>query len=248
MQHAAPPPQPPQPHQPHQPPPPPICGLLIAEANFWHSLSQLHASALHAAQQIAEAATEPQLTHDAEDDARESAYIASLTSLASNFEQAAAECLKIRSVRLTRRELEARAESEIVRSHAAEVRAVGTALANRTTGSCSNVAALLRGAAQRQRNQVASLNQLIGVLASAKDLPLPASSELVLGIKSDGILSDKQHTIASVLQTVYEHGETINETSVSAALSSLYLERSPAPAASAAPARFTRRSIGSNNS
>ncbi len=241
--------------QPPPPPPPPpidaasqpsICALLLAEAQYWHALHQLHGWALPEARALADV-NEAEVVRSADEAAREAAYVSALCALASSFECAACECLRLRATRLARREVEQRVDAHVVRAHAAEVRAVGTALAGRAQGSCASVTSALRVANQRVKNQISQLNELIGIVAEFEALPIPHDAELLLTIDHDGAERGRACSLRALLQLVYEQSATPNVHSVATALQRAFGPASGAPEAAApaatvpAAARFPRR-------
>lgn len=222
-----------QPELPH------ISQLLLREADAWRALLSLHAATVASAQQIAQSSesSDAALEKEASSEAREATYCSALTSLASQADALIAEALKLRTLRKARKQIEIKCFSDILRSHADEVVAVGQSLAS--TGSMNVAAATteLRVAIQHQRSQVSQLRSLLDAVATASSLPLDKGGSIVVGVADEA--GERTLKVDEVMQSIYSEGRELNETSLASALSRLFLSETASP--DVEPRQFSRR-------
>tara|TARA_B110001452_G_scaffold4263_1_gene3936 strand:- start:3440 stop:4249 length:810 start_codon:yes stop_codon:yes gene_type:complete len=213
----------------HNPDIPPISSLLLREADAWRAVLSLHSSTVASAQQISRSPDhvgDPVLLND--DDkklnshSREAAYCSALSSLASQCDALFNEVLKLRTLRKARRAVEIEAAADIVRSHSDEILAIGQTLASNGSLNVSSATADLRVAIQGQRNQVSQLRVFLESVKTASSLPLPKGSKLVIGVRqADGEPSVRE--LDELFKQIYEESRDVNESSLTTALSKLFL-------------------------
>lgn len=217
----------------------------MREAEAWRALLGLHASTVASAQQIVRSPDDTSsIQYDEKkgsSESREAAYCAALTGLASQCDGLITEILNLRAFRKARRAVEVQCVADIVRSHSDEVLAVGKTLASNSSLNVSSVTTELRVAIQTQRNQVSQLRALLETIRSADTLPLPKGSKLVIGLmREPGSPPDFKET-DELMRNVYCHDRELNETSLSDALSRLFVNENPDPEQKSR--QFARRSV-----
>ena len=213
----------------HNPDIPPISSLLLREAEAWRAILSLHSSTVASAQQISRSPDhvgDPVLVNDDEkkinSQSREAAYCSALSSLASQCDALFNEVLKLRTLRKARRAVEIEAASDIVRSHSDEILAIGKTLASNGSLNLSSATADLRVAIQGQRNQLSQLRVFLESVKTASSLPLPKGSKLVIGVRQeDG--EPKVRELDELFKHIYEDSRDVNESSLTTALSKLFL-------------------------
>ena len=224
---------------------PPISTLLMREAEAWRALLGLHASTLASARQILRTPEDiSSISYDEkkeDSESREAAYCAALTGLASQCDSMVNEVLNLRAFRKARRAVEVQCVSEIVRSHSDEVLAVGKTLAANSALSVASATTELRVAIQSQRNQVSQLRALLEAVRSANTLPLPKGSTLVVGLLKEPDGTPEFKDTAAVMNNIYSNDRELNETSLSDALSRLFLD--PRTESEQKSRQFARRSL-----
>lgn len=222
--------------------------MLIREAEAWRALLGLHASTVSAAQQLAnptEAGADVMLHYDekaSNSESREAAYCAALTGLASQCDGLVNEVLKLRTFRKARRTVEVQCVGEILRPHADEVLAIGQTLASNGALNVASVTTELRVAIQSQRNQISQLRVLLEAIKSARSLPLPKGGKLVLGMCSDTGETPELKDIDQVLKSVYSTSRELNETSLSDAITKLFVHEDQTDEKKRDTRQFARRS------
>lgn len=233
----------------HNPDIPPISSLLLREADAWRAVLSLHSNTVASAQQISRSPDrvgDPVLVNDDDkkfnSQSREAAYCSALSSLASQCDAMFNEVLKLRTLRKARRAVEIEAASDIVRSHSDEILAIGQTLASNGSLNLSSATADLRVAIQGQRNQVSQLRVFLESVKTASSLPLPKGSKLVIGVKqTDGEPSVRE--LDELFKHIYEESRDVNESSLTTALSKLFLSSAAHSARSeqAESRQFARR-------
>jgi len=226
---------------------PPISSLLLREADAWRAVLGLHAGVVTSAQQIARSADnggdnlidEKRLNSDA----REAAYCNALTSLASQCDALFNEAMKLRAFRKARRTVEVECINELMRSHCDEILAIGQTLSSNGALNVSSATAELRVAIQTQRNQVSQLRVFLEAVKAASSMPLPSGSKLVIGVRTEegerGI-----RDLDDVFKEIYTVSRELNESSLTAALSRMFLDDgNPEESASVPSRQFARRSV-----
>ncbi len=207
---------------------PHISNLLLREAEAWRAVLNLHAATVGSAQQIgrSEDTSKEQVLQNDEramnSDARESSYCCALTGLATQCDTLHSECLKLRALRKSRRAVEVQSLAEIVRSSSDEILAIGQSLASNASLNVSSATSELRLAIQHQRNQVSQLRALLDAVRSASSLPLPKGAKLMIGVQSEG-KAPQLHGLDELLEEVYRRSRDLNETSLSDALSRVFV-------------------------
>ena len=232
----------------HNPDIPPISSLLLREADAWRAVLSLHSTAVASAQQISRSPDNVGDAHiHSESDkrlnslSREAAYFSALSSLANQCDALFNEVMRLRTLRKARHAVEVEAAAEIVRMHSDEVLAIGQTLASNGALNVSSATAELRGAIQGQRNQVSQMRVFLECLKTATGLPLPAGCKLVIGVKKDD-QEPQIRELDELFAHVYKMSREVNETSLSDALSTMFLNASPEPdAAPKANRQFARR-------
>jgi hypothetical protein len=222
--------------------------MLVREAEAWRALLGLHSSAVGAAQKLAQQAEtgadvslhyEEKLSNS---ESREAAYCAALTGLASQCDGLVTETLKLRTFRKARRNVEIQCIGEIIRAHSDEIMAIGQTLASNSSLNVSTATTDLRVAIQRQKNQISQLRVLLESVKSAKSLPLPKGSNLVIGLRKESSESPEFKDVEQVLQSVYSTSRELNETSLSDAIMRLFVEEDRTEEKRQDPKQFARRS------
>lgn len=225
---------------------PHISSLLLREAEAWRAVLGLHAATVGAAQHLArstEALAEQSLLSEERalnSESRESAYCCALSGLARECDNLHNECLKLRTLRKSRRIVEVQCLAEVVRSSSDEIMAIGQTLASNGALNLSSATSDLRVAIQNQRNQVSQLRALLDAVRAASVLPLPRESKLVLGIQKEGG-AHEFHGVDEVLRLVYEHSRDLNETSLSEVLKRLFVSESQTKSPVHQNRQFARR-------
>lgn len=221
---------------------PPISALLLREADAWRAVLSLHASVVTSAQQVAR-------THDGSEamvedrrlntNSREAAYCAALSALAAQCDNLYNELLKIRALRKARRTVEVECSSEIIHAHADEILAIGQNLASSGAVSVGSATADLRLAIQAQRNQVTQLRVFLETLKTADSLPLPSGTKIVVGARV-GDEEPATRDLDDILKDVYTVSRELTDSSLSDALSRMFLK---AEQAEAPNRNFARRAV-----
>lgn len=216
----------------HNPDIPPISSLLLREADAWRAVLSLHSATVASANQISRSPDNVGDAHiHSESDkklnsmSREAAYCSALSSLASQCDALFSEVLKLRTLRKARHAVEVEAAAEVVRSHSDEVLAIGQTLASNGALNVSSATAELRVAIQGQRNQVSQMRVLLECLKTAAGLPLPAGAKLVVGVRQEGE-DPKFRDLDELFTHAYTTSREVNETSLSDALSAMFLNSS----------------------
>lgn len=217
----------------HNPDIPPISSLLLREADAWRAVLNLHSATIASAQQISRSPDNLGDAHvHSESDkqlnslSREAAYCNALSGLASQCDALFNEVLKLRTLRKARRTVEIETAAEVVRSHSDEVLAIGQTLASNGALNVSSAVAELRAAIQGQRNQVSQMRVLLECLKTASGLPLPAGAKLVVGVAQKDQYP-RFRELDDLFAHVYKTSRDVNETSLSDALSAMFLNASP---------------------
>ena len=142
---------------------PPISDLLLREAHAWAGLLGLHGGVVQAAHALAGEQAEAGASRLApsadEATAREQAYCAALTSLAAQCDALATEALRLRNLRKARRTADVAAIEAIIRPHAQEALAAGSALASNSALSVQTATTAIRQAMQTTKTQIAQLRR-----------------------------------------------------------------------------------------
>lgn len=231
----------------HNPDIPPISSLLLREADAWRAVLSLHSAVVGGAQQISRSpdnvgdATVHYDEKEENSQSREASYCSALSGLASQCDALFNEVLKLRTLRKARRSVEVECAINIVRSHSDEVLAIGQTLASNGSLNVSSATADVRMAIQGQRNQVSQLRVFLDCLKTASALPLPKGCKLVLGVKSEDSSVDLRE-LDDLFRYIYETSRDVNETSLSDALSKLFLGSGDADASQPGENRqFARR-------
>lgn len=217
----------------HSPDMPPICSMLICEADAWRAVLSLHSVTVASTHQIARSPDNVDGGTLHRDDgnmlnsqSREAAYCSALTSLASQCDALFNEVLKLRTLRKARQAVALEAFSEIVQSHSDEVLAIGKTLASNGSINLGSATADLRGAIQVQRNQVSQLREFLNCIRIASKLPLPSDSKLVVGVQRTGE-EPSLRELDELFKHIYETSRDVNETSLTEALSRLFIAGTP---------------------
>ena len=201
---------------------PPVAALLMREADAWRGLLGLHAGVLSTARQLAAATSETETgttleaTRDAIE-AREAGYYASLTQLAAQCDQLAAEALRLRGLRKARQGADVQALQVLMQSHSSETLAVGGTLAANSGVAVQAVTAELRQATASTRQQLA---QVRAVLQLVQDKPA-LRGELTLGYRDWMVTPDE------VFEEVYRESEQLTDEALVRALNTLVECASP---------------------
>lgn len=223
---------------------PAISQMLAKEGTAWAALLSLHSGVISAARSAAAQSEENALLGFDEpadnSDAREAAYIASLTRLASACDDLFSEAIKLRGLRRAQRHFKLREIEAVTRRHRDETLAVGCDLARKSALSLSEAAAELRQMVSRQRAEVDQLKDLLHALSHG--VRLPEDCEIVVGLRArdasaSGGGPHVLQTVGEATQLAAAHGGgTITPEALVAAL-----RRLPPPAAYHAGRRFQRR-------
>ena len=234
------------PHGHRMPPLPPetpaISQMLAREGTAWAALLSLHSSVVCAARSAASQSEENALLEFEEQaelsDAREAAYIASLTRLASSCDDLFSEAVKLRGLRRAQRHFKLQEIEAVTRRHRDETLAMGCDIARKSALSLSEAATQLRQAVARQRSEVDKLKTMLHALSSG--VRLPEDAEIVVGIRTrdaDGQGQQVLQTVQAATQLAAAHGNgQVTPDSIVAAL-----RRLPPPTAQTTGRRFQRR-------
>jgi len=233
----------------HNPDIPPISSLLLREADAWRAVLSLHSSVLSSAQQISRS---PENVWDATvnfDDkeensqSREASYCSALSGLAGQCDSLFNEVLKLRTLRKARRSVEVDCATNILRSHSDEVLAFGQTLASNGSLNVSSATTDVRLAIQAQRNQVSQLRVFLDCIKTASALPLPKGCKLVVGVKFSGSEYVDVRELDELFRNIYENSRDVDETSLSNALSNMFLSSGDSlPSQAGGSLQFARRS------
>lgn len=226
---------------------PPISNLLLREADAWRAVLGLHAGVVTSAQQAARSTDnggdnliDEKRLHS---DAREAAYCSALTSLASQCDALFNEVMKLRAFRKARRAVEVQCVNELMRSHCDEVLAIGQTLSSNGALNVSSATSELRLVVQTQRNQVSQLRVFLEAVKAASSMPLPSGSKLVIGVRTEEG-ERGMRDLDDVFKEIYRVSRELNESSLTAALSRMFLDDGKSEESAPAPSRqFARRSV-----
>ena len=224
---------------------PPISQLLYQEADAWSALLALHSGVVNAASQIATATSDANaLEASGSTELREQHYCASLSTLASHADTLHSESIRLRTLRKTRRSVDVEAIERLMQSHAHEMLALGSSLAQSGSLSLQSVTAELRTAIQASRSQIAQTRALLEILQKSPSLATRVQIGIVLsgdgdeGANStaDGAVSNGTMLVAPerVLEAVFAVSTELTEDALAAALDTIaadFQECSTSPAA-----------------
>lgn len=237
---------------------PRISTMLMQEAEAWSALLALHgattAATQHTLQSAMDAATSDRLQHDADlqSDAREAAYCAGLTHLASQCDALINEAMRLRVFRKTRCQVQAACVQQIVRSHSDEVLAMGQVMAHNLSIGVASATADLRSAVQQQKAQLSQLQILLETLRTAETLPLKRGARISVCVRhadaqaataADADASCTEHSIDRIFAEAMQGAKRIDEMSVCNAMRLLYrnADSAPKPLAQQPHTRTARR-------
>lgn len=233
---------------------PPISDLLLREAHAWAGLLGLHGGVVQAAHALAGEQAEAghaRLAPSADEaTAREQAYCTALTSLAAQCDALATEALRLRNLRKARCTADVAAIEAIIRPHAQEALAAGSALASNSALSVQTATTEIRQAMQTTKTQIAQLRALV---AAVEQTQTTLRGELrVCVLRPGGADPSGPFAVDAVLAAVYRRSAELTEAALAEALTDLVDggdggDRSgaaAAPAAAAPPARSYARRLG----
>lgn len=157
-------------------PVPHISMLLYREAEAWRTLSQLHQGVAGVAQSLTrsmdEFADRIDLTRD-DSEAREAAYCASLSSLATQCDLLSTEALRLRALRKNRASVESRVIRLALYTHSNETVSEGEAVSGRVSTSITELIHDLKRRGTGTRTEIAQLRTAIDLLNEASPPPPP---------------------------------------------------------------------------
>jgi hypothetical protein len=209
---------------------PHISTLLLREADAWRSVLSLHASTVSGAQQLLnrEDNKKEQVLNEERvmsSESREASYCTALTALASQCDTLHSECLKLRMLRKSRCAVEVRALAEVIRPSSDEILARGKVVAANASLSVATITSDVRIAIQAQRSQISQLRALLEAVDSASALPLIPGTKLVIGVERGEGNTPFFCGLDDFLKEVYDNSRALNETSLTEAMSRVFLDR-----------------------
>jgi hypothetical protein len=214
---------------------PPVSTLLMHEAEAWRALLQLHTGVVGTARKLAAATSETETGTVLEStreaiEAREAAYYAGLSQLASQCDAMATEALRLRSLRKSRASADVLALQVLMQSHSAETLATGSTLSSNSGLEVSAVATELRQAAQATRQQIAQVRAVMQLVQDAPSLV----GRVQLAYRDCLLNTDE------VFEAVYRHSEQLTDEALLRALEDLAAPSGAQGASSPAPAERAR--------
>lgn len=202
----------------------------MREANAWAALSQLQGDVSAIARSLPAArASEDPLSYEEHVEAsaqHETAYVASLSTLAAIADSVQAEAVKLRSLRKARHHVESAGLCELMREHTHSALALGEGMARQSAHDLTAVTTHLRTEQQTARTQVAQARALLQAVQDMSTWRLPTGAQVVMGLRhADGRVETRP--VETILAAAAApHG--LSDASIAAALCAKGAEATPA--------------------